>query len=273
MFLDDAMRAAAQAARERRREVPVSRLRQRAAEAPAVPSFADAIRRAGGGVRLIAEVKKMSPSSGSIKADARAGSIAGRYEGSGASAVSVVTSGFAFGGSLADLAEARSGCRLPLLRKDFIAEEYQVLEARAFGASAVLLIADALSLPRLERLLAYAGDLGIDALVESHSRGALDKTREAGAAIAGINNRDLRTLQVDLRTTERLLPYVPENAILVSESGVRGEEDMARLSGLGIDAVLVGEALMRAERPGETLRALLEAGAGGSRERDDGACG
>lgn len=274
MFLEDAMRAAAAAAAERMRLVPPVELARRAEESGAAPSFIEAIRRRSGGPRVIAEVKRASPSAGGIRACARVANMVAAYEAGGAAAVSVVTSGFAFGGSLADLAEARSACDLPLLRKDFIGGEYQLLEARASGASAALLIADALPAVRLGELLARARSLGMDALVESHTREALEKALEAGAEVIGINNRNLATLEVDLGTTARLLPLVPEGRVVVSESGVRGEEDMAMLAGAAIDAVLIGEELMRAARPAERLRTLVAAGGPGwGRKGESGPCG
>lgn len=274
MFLDDAMRAAERAAAERMRRLSQRELSRRAEKAAGVPSFVGAVRRRDGGPEIIAEVKRMSPSAGSIRAGAGVAGTVRRYEDGGAAAVSVITSAFAFAGSLADLAEARSACSLPLLRKDFLGSEYQLLEARTLGASAVLLIADALEEWRLEGLIAFAGSLGLDALVESHSRSALEKALETGASILGINNRDLRTLEVDLETTGRLLPMVPEGRIVVSESGVRSEDDIARLSGMGVDAVLVGEELMRSERPAERLRVLKAAGERVARpEREGRPCG
>ncbi|MFH1149988.1 MAG: indole-3-glycerol-phosphate synthase [Actinomycetota bacterium] len=256
MFLDDAMsRSAAQVA-ERRRRAPARALERLVAGPGPAPSFRRAIRRDGGPVRVIAEVKRVSPSAGPILPGASVADLVGAYEEAGAAAVSILTSDL-FGGSPADIGEALGGCGLPVLRKDFISDEYQVLEARALGASAVLLIADALEEPELVRLLAAARDLGLDALVESHSREGIHKAADAGADIIGINNRDLRTLQVDVCTTEENLESVPHDTVVVSESGIRTRECVQRMESLGVDALLIGEELMRAEDPGSRLRELL----------------
>jgi indole-3-glycerol phosphate synthase len=225
-------------------------------EVPERRGFKDAITRGRGPVRAIAEVKRRSPSAGDISPGASVTDLVQAYELGGASAVSVLTSAD-FAGSLADLNEARTATSLPLLRKDFISCEYQVLEARVFGASAVLLISDALDAARLEALIRFAGDLGMDALVESHRSDSLARALEAGAGVIGINNRDLRTLEVDLAATELLAPLVPGGVATVSESGIRTREDVSRVRASGADALLLGEELMRSARPADRLRELL----------------
>lgn len=259
MFLDDAMAAAVRSVRLRMELLPWECLESMAGELPPPPSFREAVTRANGRPRLVAEVKRSSPSAGVIRQHAPVAAIAAEYERGGASAVSVLTSDYRFGGCVADLEEARSACGLPLLRKDFISREYQVLEARAFGASAVLLIAEALSAERLDSLATYARELGMEALVESHSPGGLEKAVASGAKVLGINNRDLATLEVDTGTTERLMPLVPPGVVVVSESGVRTVECARRMASLGVDALLMGEEFMRAPMPGRRLREFVEA--------------
>lgn len=256
MFLDEAIARAKKAAADREQAMPAIQLEKRVAAAGPAVSFARAIARGDGAVRVIAEVKRMSPSAGEIRVEASIGETAASYERAGAAAVSVLTSGFGFGGDPADLLEAASRCRLPLLCKDFLTSEYQLLEARANGASAVLLISEALDGKYLGSLLAFARSIGIDALVEAHAPEGLRRALEAGAGIVGINNRDLVTLQVDLSTTERLMDLLPEGTAVVSESGIKTARDVAWMASLGVDALLVGEALMRAGDPEEGLRRL-----------------
>jgi indole-3-glycerol phosphate synthase len=257
MFLDEAVAAARQAAAVRMRSVTGAALERCAAGSARPPDFRVAITRDGGGVKVIAEVKRCSPSAGSISHSASAGELARAYGAAGAAAVSVLTCEYKFGGSLSDLGEAAGAAPgLPLLRKDFIVEQYQVLEARAHGASAVLLISAALAPARLRELVSLANDLGMDALVEAHHEEDLATALESGSALIGINNRDLATLEVDLATTERLLPRVPSGFVVVSESGIATSEQLKYVEGLGVDAVLIGEALMRAPDTGAKLREL-----------------
>lgn len=257
MFLDGAIKRAADSADARMAVVSSRALERRIESAPERAAFKPALASAGGGVRVIAEVKRRSPSAGEIRPGAQVKQVVREYEAGGAAAVSILTSED-FGGSLDDLAEACNATGLPLLRKDFVSREYQVLEAGAFGASAVLLISDALDEKRLEALIGFAAVLGLDALVESHQRDSLERALEAGAAIVGINNRDLRTLEVDLAATESLMRLVPPGVATVSESGIRTREDVARVQRSGADAILVGEELMRAERPAKRLRELTK---------------
>ncbi len=209
------------------------------------------------GISLIAEVKKASPSAGLIRADFDPVALARAYQAAGARAVSVITDAKFFQGSLDYLAAVQGAVPLPLLRKDFLIDPYQVYESRLKGASAVLLIAAALDAPQLAGLRALAGTLGMDSLVEVHDEPELDKALKAGAGIVGINNRDLRTFTVSLETTLRLRPLVPAGVVVVSESGIRCREDVLRLEEAGVDAVLVGETLMRSADVGAKVRELL----------------
>jgi len=262
MFLEEAVKRAESSSLERMKEVPAPGLERQVEELPPGPGFTEALHRGEGPLRVIAEVKRRSPSAGPIKAGALVSSLVRSYELGGASAVSILTSE-EFGGDLSDLGEARCATALPLLRKDFISNEYQVLEARAYGASAVLLISDALEEKRLGTLIRFSRELGLAALVESHARDSLEKALAAGARLMGINNRDLATLEVDPGTFGRLFPLIPDGVTTVCESGVRTADDMVRAAGQGADAVLIGEELMRAESPAGRLRELRMAGAAG----------
>lgn len=236
-------------------EVPLETLRRRAAEAPAPRDMVGALRRSEGGpVRLIAEVKRRSPSAGLIRTDFDAARLARRLEQGGADAVSVLTDEKYFGGSLDFLGDVRDAVAVPILRKDFLVDAYQVWQSRAAGADAFLLIADALEGDVLGELLALGRRLGMEALVESHDPAALDRAVASGATLLGINNRNLRSFTVDLDTTVRLADRVPPGRILVAESGVRTAADVSRLLAAGAQAVLVGEALMRSDNPGEVIR-------------------
>ncbi|MCX8042546.1 MAG: indole-3-glycerol phosphate synthase TrpC [Desulfobacterota bacterium] len=208
-------------------------------------------------VRVIAEVKKASPSKGIIRGDADPCAIAREYEQAGAVAVSVLTEHHFFQGSLEYLAAVRQTISLPLLRKDFIIDPYQLYEARVYGADAVLLIVAALEHTRLCELLSCAQSLSLDALVEVHTRDELDRALDAGAQIVGINNRNLQTFVTDIATTISLCAAVPDDKIVVSESGIDSAEVIRRLLDVGVDAFLIGEALMRAPSPGNKLRELI----------------
>jgi indole-3-glycerol phosphate synthase len=223
-------------------------------------SFRDALDRDGIGV--IAEFKRRSPSAGALRERPDLAAIVGAYERGGAVAVSVLTEGPNFEGSLADLRDAREACGLPLLRKDFIVDPYQLHEALAAGADAVLLIVAALAQGELASLHATARALGLDVLVEVHDRDELRIALEVGAEIVGVNNRDLRDFSVDLARTEALLDDVPRSVAVVSESGIARAEQVRRLRQCGVHAVLVGESLMRSVDPAAALRALTEQPAG-----------
>lgn len=206
---------------------------------------------------VIAEAKKASPSKGLLRADFDPAAIAMSYEGAGAACLSVLTDRDFFQGSDADLQQARAACALPVLRKDFIVDPYQVYEARALGADAVLLIAACLSDAQLRGLGILATDLGMDALVEVHDAEELGRALYAGGRLIGINNRNLRTFEVSLDTTLGLLERIPAGCRPVTESGILQREDVALMRRHGVNAFLVGEALMRAQDPGAALRALF----------------
>ena len=213
-------------------------------------------------VNVIAEFKRASPSKGEIRSGASAGEVARGYEAGGAAAVSVLTEEDFFRGSLGDLMEVRESVALPLLRKDFVFDAYQIYEAAAAGADAVLLIAAALADEALRQLRVVAEDeLGLDALVEVHTAGEMRRAGDAGARLVGVNNRDLRTFEVSLETSVRLAAEAPAGALLVSESGIGSGSDIERLRACGFRAFLVGETLMRAGDPARALRQLIEGGA------------
>jgi indole-3-glycerol phosphate synthase len=217
--------------------------------------FADALR-AGPGISVIAEHKRSSPSAGMIRDDLDLKDVVGAYERGGAAALSILTEAHSFSGSLDDLAAARAAARLPILRKDFIVDSYQVAESLAAGADAILLIVAALDRPELERLHAEATSLGLDVLVEVHDAAELQVAAAIGAGVIGINNRDLTTLKVDTERTFQLLDAIPSGSVVVSESGWRTRAELDRLAGAGVDAVLVGEALMRSPDVEEACRTL-----------------
>jgi indole-3-glycerol phosphate synthase len=233
--------------------------------------FHDALARPG--MSLISELKRASPSRGPIQPDADAAEVVSAYERAGASACSILTEPEYFGGSLADLEAARAATRLPLLRKDFIVDRYQLLEARAAGADAALLIVAAMGVPELRHLIEEADRIGLDALVEVHHEIAIrlgldvlievhDATElEAALAlnppIVGINNRNLKTLDVDIETAHRLRRGLPAEVVAVAESGITTRHDVERLEEAGVDAILVGETLMRAGDPAATVAKLL----------------
>jgi len=248
---------------ERRSARPAAELERVANQAPPPIDFAERLRRPG--VQLIAEIKRRSPSKGDLKPELDPASLAVAYAEGGAAAISVLTEPTWFGGQLADLQSARSAldevrAALPLLRKDFIVDPYQVLEARAYGADAVLLIVAALSPERLALLSAEAARWSLAALVEVHDEAELERALEVGARIVGINSRNLNDMAVDLRVVERLRPRVPQATLVVAESGIHSPEDVRRLHDLGVDAMLVGEELVRSPDPRQRARELVEAG-------------
>jgi indole-3-glycerol phosphate synthase len=208
-------------------------------------------------VAVIAELKKASPSKGLIRAEFCPAELARELETAGAAALSVLTDEEFFQGSLGNLREASGAVRVPCLRKDFIVDEFQLLEARANSADAVLLIVAALSSEELVRLAAEARRRGLDVLCEVHAEEELQRALDAGCDLIGVNTRDLRTFKVDLETAFRLAEKFPAGVVRVAESGIHSSEDVARLRAAGYDAFLVGESLMRAESPGEALRELM----------------
>ena len=217
------------------------------------PSFRAALRK--GNVAVIAELKRRSPSAGLIREDLDPAERAALYAEHGAAAISVLTDGPYFGGSIQDLRAAVQRCSVPVLRKDFILDEVQILEARAAGAAAVLLIVRALG-SRLQPLLRYAADLRLDALVEVHTAEELATALEAGASIIGVNSRDLDTFEIDMESAWKIVARVPAECIAVAESGMAGPEDVGRAAVAGADAVLIGTALSAAASPSGLLRDL-----------------
>jgi indole-3-glycerol phosphate synthase len=208
-------------------------------------------------INVIAECKRRSPSRGVLRADYEPAAIARDYAEAGAAAVSVLTEPTFFDGALEHLTAVRAAVDVPVLRKDFIVSEYQVLEAKAAGADAVLLIVAALSPSQLRSLADCAGEWGMDALVEVHNAEELSAALDSGAQVIGVNNRNLRTLEVDVKASEDLIALMPRDVVAVSESGLRTPDDLARLRQLGYRAFLVGERLMAVADPGKALRELL----------------
>ncbi len=239
---------------------PLEELQAAARSAPAPRPFAAALSRAGR-VNVIAEHKRRSPSRGAIREDLAPAEVARGYEAAGAAALSVLTDAPFFGGRLEHLVEARAATRLPVLRKDFVVDSWQVWEARAAGADAVLLIVAALGDDELKTLLAAAGGAGLDALVEVHDRGELDRALGAGSRMVGVNNRNLKTMEVSLDAAVSLCPAIPDGVVKVAESGIRTREDVRRLREAGFDAFLIGERLMSAPDPGRALQSLIEGSA------------
>ena len=233
-------------------------LEARVLSAPATLGFRSAL--AGPGINVVAECKRRSPSRGLLRADYDPAAIAAAYERAGAAAVSVLTEPTFFDGDLAHLEAVRSAVSLPLLRKDFIVDRYQLLEARAAGADAILLIVAALTRDELIALGREAQALGLDALVEVHDEDELDRALAAGADLIGVNNRNLRTLEVDVDASLRLARRIPRGVVTVAESGLRSRADLDRLSAAGYHAFLVGERLMTAADPGLALTALTGGG-------------
>jgi indole-3-glycerol phosphate synthase len=251
----------------RKQEVPSEQLRERIADNRradaggqtahdlALRGFRAALTRPG--IAVIAEFKRRSPSAGTLRDGADLAALVPAYERGGASALSVLTEQPNFGGALADLTAARGLVRLPALRKDFIVDEYQLLEARAAGADAVLLIVAALDERELATLHSAAVELALDVLVEVHDREEVARALDVGAELVGVNNRDLRDFSVDVGRTSKLRGAIPGGVAVVSESGIASAEQLRMLEGDGVDAVLVGESLMRAGDPERVLRELL----------------
>jgi indole-3-glycerol phosphate synthase len=239
-----------------RSSCPEAELRARLADAPPARDLGAALSARGGPTRVIAEVKRASPSAGAISAGLDAAGQARRYQAAGAAAISVLTDGPGFGGSLADLQAVRQAVGLPVLRKDFTVDAWQLLEARAAGADAALLIVAALPGDELRRLHDRCLELGLQALVEVHDAAEVERALGCGARLVGVNNRDLHTFQVDLATSERLVPALPAAVKGVAESGVRTGADARRLRAAGASNLLVGESLVRAADPGALLREL-----------------
>jgi indole-3-glycerol phosphate synthase len=248
--------AAAQAA------VPLAEMERCARAAPPVRDFAAALRARldRGAAAVIAEVKRASPSRGLLRRDFEPAAIARSYAAHGAACLSVLTDASFFQGAAEHLRAARAACSLPVLRKDFVVDPYQVFESRAMGADCILLIAAALETAKLAELERTAAALGLGVLVEVHDAAELERAATLATPLVGINNRNLRTFETTLETTLNLLPLVPAGRLVITESGILGAGDVARMRASGVHAFLVGEAFMRADDPGAALAALFGAG-------------
>jgi indole-3-glycerol phosphate synthase len=253
-MIEELVQAARAGAERRRAEVPVEELERRLADRPEQRPFGEALVRPG--LSVIAEFKRRSPSAGEIRAGVKPEEIARRYEEGGAAAISVLTDGPHFGGSLEDLRAAREACALPVLQKDFIVDRYQLYEAAVAGADAVLLIVAALREEELARLYDEARRLDLDVMIEVHNEKELETALTVDAEALGINNRNLDDFTVDVQTTFELMPDVPAGKTVVSESGIADRATLEELERVGVDAVLIGEALMRAEDPAAKVREL-----------------
>jgi indole-3-glycerol phosphate synthase len=265
MILDDILSRTRADLPERRSRTPLSSLERVVRDLDAVTSLRQSLRQPGR-ITAIAEFKRRSPSAGWICEDAEIARIVPAYVTAGAAGLSILTDGPFFGGSLADLVQARAvadqaaatmSTPVPILRKDFIVDEYQIAEARAAGADAVLLIVAALDEPTLRALFSACSRWGIEALVETHSADEAERAVALGATVIGVNHRDLRTFTLDMELAARLRPRIPPECVMVAESGIRSAADVERLALAQVDAILVGETLMRAQDPGGGLRALL----------------
>jgi len=255
MILDEIVKAKKEKLTKRKQTMPLSRLKPLSSK---TLDFASALR--GEGIQLIAEVKKASPSRGLLCLDFDALRLAQTYADNGAAAISVLTEGRYFQGSLEHLAAIKGMLNqrgIPVLRKDFIFDPYQVYESRAFGADALLLIVAILSNDQLQELLGLSHNLGLQCLVEVHNEAELERAISGEAKIIGINNRNLGTFSVDLTITKRLRPLVPPDRIVVSESGIRNRADVQMLRGWGVDAILVGEALVTADDVAAKMREFV----------------
>ncbi|HMG52974.1 MAG TPA: indole-3-glycerol phosphate synthase TrpC [Kofleriaceae bacterium] len=256
-ILDDILAVKRDEIAEAKAALPIAQLEAAARTAGPVRGLEAALRRPPGApVRVIAEIKRASPSAGPIRAGADPAAIARDYARGGASALSVLTDRQFFDGELGFLARVRAAVDLPLLRKDFVIDAYQVAEARAAGADGVLLIVAALTAAQLAELIAAARAYQLDVLVEVHDLDEVDVALAAGATLLGVNHRDLRTFTMDMSLTARIAPRVPASVVLVGESGIRTSDDVEVIGGAGAHAVLVGEQLMRAGSPGDALLAL-----------------
>ena len=264
--LERIVAARRRAVEQAKQTTPAAKLEERAAVAPPVRDFAAALRRDG--LNIVAELKKASPSRGLMRTDYQpkagtpgaynAAQLAPALEAAGAAALSVLTEPEFFQGALEDLQVARSVTRLPVLRKDFLFDPYQLYEARAAGADAFLLIAAVLRTAELQQLITLGKQLGMAALVEVHTADELERGLDTGAAIFGVNNRDLRTFEVSVETSRRLIELIPDACVAVSESGLRTRDDLKRLREAGFDAFLIGEHLMQAAEPAAALQELLK---------------
>ncbi|HEU4980526.1 MAG TPA: indole-3-glycerol phosphate synthase TrpC [Solirubrobacterales bacterium] len=253
-MIEELVEAARAGARRRSTEVPLEELERRLGDRPEQRPFGEALVRPG--LSLIAEFKRRSPSAGEIQGGATPAETARAYEDGGAAALSILTDASHFGGSLEDLQAARDACVLPVLQKDFIVDRYQLYEAAAAGADAILLIVAALEPEGLARLYDEARGLDLDCVVEVHSEEELETALTVDAEVIGINNRNLDDFSVDVQTTFELITDVPAGKTVVSESGIAERATLEELERVGVDAVLIGEALMRAPDPAAKVREL-----------------
>lgn len=257
MILEKILETKHKEVEQQKSTLSLAELKSRIKDAPQPLDFAERLVRNSAGLpAVIAEVKRASPSKGIIRENINPEQLARDYEGAGASAISVLTDQEFFRGSLSDLRKVKTAVNVPVLRKDFIIDEYQVYESRAFGADAILLIVAALDRERLKRFMEVASEVCLQCLVEVHDESELATAVDLKAPIIGINNRNLKTFEVSLDVSTRLLPMV-HGAKRVSESGIFSQADLAHLGRSGADAVLIGEALMRHHNPAEKLRELV----------------
>ena len=258
--LDDIIAGVREDLKEREDRVPLARIKELAAQVPEAKDALNALRNRDGAVKIISEVKRSSPSKGALASIPDPAALASTYEAGGASVVSVLTEQRRFNGSLAYLDAVRAVVDIPILRKEFIVTPYQIHEARAHGADLVLLIVAALEQNALISLLERTRSLGMEALVETHSRLEALRAMEAGASIIGVNARNLKTLEVDRSTVEQVIDVIPQDVVAVAESGVANAHDVFEYAKWGADAVLVGEALVTSGDPHASIQDMVSAG-------------
>ena len=258
--LDDIIAGVRQDLKEREDRVPLARIKEMETQVPEAKDALSALRNRDGAVKIISEVKRSSPSKGALASIPDPAALASTYEAGGASVISVLTEQRRFNGSLADLDAVRAAVDIPILRKDFIVTPYQIHEARAHGADLVLLIVAALEQNVLVSLLERTRSLGMEALVETHSRLEALRAMEVGASIIGVNARNLKTLEVDRSTVEQVIDVIPQDVVAVAESGVANAHDVFEYAKWGADAVLVGEALVTSGDPRASIQDMVSAG-------------
>jgi len=256
MILDEIVANKRNEVEEAKARLPLSDLEKQISHAPPVKSFQEALDRPGR-MRLIAEIKRASPSAGVLNDSLQPDEHALKYRRAGADALSVLTDHRYFKGTLDDLKLAAGAAQLPALRKDFIIDPYQIFEARVYGASAILLIARILDASLIQQFLNEARRLGMCALLEVHDESDLEIALKTDARLIGINNRNLDTLEINLETTHTLITHIPKDRVVVSESGISTPEQVLRLRDAGVSALLVGESILRATDPGQKVRDLL----------------
>jgi len=258
LILDKIVESKKKVLNKAKKDCNINHLTDIAQKQSKVLNFKDSLKKnKASDIRIIAEVKKASPSKGLIRADFDPLQIAKQYEKNNASAISVLTESDFFQGKLEYLKDIKNLVNIPVLRKDFIFDPYQVVEARANGADAVLLIAAILEKPLLEELISVVKEFSLSALVEIHTQDELEKVLLTDAEIIGINNRNLKTFNTDIRTTIDLMSFIPDSKIIVTESGIKTKEDILMLSDAGVDAFLIGETFMREQNPGDKLKEFI----------------